>query len=377
MHIVQIVPTIGSGSGVGGTAQRLALEFERLGHRVENFTADTARGHSRRRFRSLLLHRLSRVWYAVDFSLAGTREARRFLADRPGAVSICHNAVMTGDVYVNHGIVFSSMRARGDAVWRMARNPLHTFTFVRDRIRYRGHSHRAIVALTDREVDELTRVYGRIAAPVTVIPHGVDLDRFRPPDAAQRTAARAALGLDAEHRVALFIGHELERKGVAEAIDALVHAPTVLLLVVGGDGAAIERMRRRAGRAGVADRVLFVGPQSDLPRYFSAADMLVFPSSYESYGLVITEALASGVPVIATPTGCAPDVIVDGMNGHLVDRDPAAIGELLERVAATDVDDWRSACRSSVEHLTWRAAAERYLALLREVAPQRATEAVR
>ena len=372
MHIVQIVPTIGSGSGVGGSVMRLSEEFRRLGHTVEAFTADMARGHGRAQPRSLLLHRLSRIWYAVEFSVAGTRAAKRFLAQRPAAVSICHNAVLAGDVYVNHGIVFSSMRARGETLWRMVRNPLHSFTFVRDRIRYRGHAHRAIVALTDDEVGELSRAYGRVAPPVTVIPHGVDLERFRPPDPAERAAARSALNLDDEHRVALFIGHEFERKGVGEAIDALVHAPTVMLLVVGGYASAIQRMRRRAESAGVAERVLFSGPQTDLPRFFAAADLFLFPSHYESYGLVITEALASGIPVIATRTGCATDLIDDGVNGYLVDHDPVMIGDALERIAATDVSEWRERCRASVSHLTWRATAERYVALLRAVAPERA-----
>ncbi|UNK72605.1 glycosyltransferase family 4 protein [Microbacterium sp. H1-D42] len=373
MHIVQIIPVIGSGSGVAGSAQHLSTQFRELGHTVESFTADAARGHARRQFRSLFMHRLSRVWYAVEFSIAGTRKAKRFLAERPDAVSICHNAVMTGDVYVNHGIVFAAMQARGNLVWRMLRNPLHTFTFFRDRVRYRGHAHRAIVALTDGEVDTLKRVYGRVAAPVTVIPHGVDLERFTPPTPAQRLAARAALNLDDEHRVALFIGHEFDRKGLSDAIAALAHAPTAMLLVVGGFASAIQQMREHSEKIGVAERVLFVGPRTDLPSYFAASDMFVFPTLYESYGLVITEALASGVPVIATRVGCAPDVIVDGENGYLTERDPASIGDLMERVAATDISGWRDACRASVEHLTWRATAEKYVELLARVAPERAS----
>ncbi|MBY6060283.1 glycosyltransferase family 4 protein [Microbacterium esteraromaticum] len=372
MHIVQIIPVIGAGSGVAGSANQLGAHLRELGHTVESFTADDARGHARKRFRSLFLHRVSRVWYAIDFSIAGTRKAKRFLAERPGAVSICHNAVMTGDLYVNHGVVMAAMRARGDTVWRMLRNPLHTFTFVRDRIRYRGHAHRGIVALTDSEVDVLRDVYGRVAVPVAVIPHGVDLDRFAPPTPDRRAQARAALNLDDEHRVALFIGHELDRKGVPIAIDALVQAPTVLLLIVGGYASAIERMRKRAEAAGVADRVLFVGPRSDLPAYFAASDMFVFPSVYESYGLVITEALASGVPVISAPVGCAPDVIVDGENGYLVERSAAALADAMERIAATDVADWHEACRASVEHRSWRATAQKYVELLARVAPERA-----
>ncbi|REJ08022.1 glycosyltransferase family 1 protein [Microbacterium bovistercoris] len=372
MHIVQIVPVIGSGGGVSGSAARLGEEFRALGHTVETFTADSARGHARRRFRSLFLHRLSRVWYAVEFSIAGTRKARRFLATRPRAVSICHNAVMTGDLYVNHGIVAAAMRARGDTLYRMLRNPLHVFTYLRDLVRYRSHRHRAVVALTPGEVDALHRTYGRIVPPVAVIPHGVDLERFAPPAPEQRRAARERLNLDDEHRVALFVGHELDRKGVPAAIDALVHAPTVLLLVVGGYRSAVERMRRRAEAAGVADRVLFTGPQTNIPDYLAAADMFVLPSDYESFGLVITEALASGVPVIATRVGCAPDVIVEGENGHLVAADAAMIGDRMERLAAEDVTARYADRRASVAHLTWRATAERYLALLAELAPERA-----
>ena len=364
MHIVQIAPVIGPGGGVSGSAHQLGTALTALGHTVENFTASDALRRGRRPFRSLLLHRLSRVWYAIAFSIAGTRRARRFLAERPGAFSICHNAVMAGDIYVNHGVVAAAMQARGDMLWRMLRNPLHTFTFVRDRIRYRGHTHRAVVALTEAEIEVLTTVYGRVGPPVTVIPHGVDLDRFRPAATEERRAARTMLGLDDEHRVALFVGHELDRKGLPLAIDALAHAPTVLLLVVGGYAAAIDRMRRRAVTAGVADRVLFVGPQGNLSTHFAASDMFVLPSDYESFGLVITEALASGVPVIATRVGCAPDLIVDGENGYLVDRDAAQIGDRFEQIAATDIERWHSRCRGTVAHLSWRHAAERYVALL-------------
>ena len=101
-------------------------------------------------------------------------------------MSICHNDVMAGDIYVNHGLLQPAMRARGHYGWRMLRNPVHLFTAVRDRRRYRRRTHRAVVALTRAEADLLRATYGKVAAPISVIPNGVDLERFRPPTSAER-----------------------------------------------------------------------------------------------------------------------------------------------------------------------------------------------
>ena len=63
----------------------------------------------------------------VWLSTVGGARARRFLAERPDAISICHNDFMAGDVYVDHGVILASMRARGNPAWLMIRNPFHVF----------------------------------------------------------------------------------------------------------------------------------------------------------------------------------------------------------------------------------------------------------
>ena len=372
MRIVQIAPNVAPGSGIAGVAWELERAFRAQGHTVESLTAAGLVRTRPRTQRAAWLRRLSLAGTQFALLTRGTGRARRYLAARPDAVALCHGMVLAGDVFVNHVITIAAVRARGHIVWRALRNPMVPFAYVTDRIRYRGRTHRAIVALTSAEVAELERWYGTVAAPIEVIPNGVDLERFRPPEALERDAARAGFGLDGEHRVALFVGHELRWKGVPATIDALVHAPTVMLLVVGGDSETIPQMLRRAERAGVADRVHFAGVKTDLSGAFAAADMFVFPTLYEPYGMVISEALASGLPVIATRAGCAVDLVVDGVNGYLVDPDPVDIAARLEQVAATDVADWRTACRSSVEHLGWDRIARRYLALLAAVRPDAA-----
>jgi|GEM_PF-414150 len=372
MRIVQIAPSVAPGAGISGVAWELERAFRAEGHEVESLTAAQLVAVRPRTQRAAWLRRLSMVGTQFRLVVRGSARARAYLAERPDAVALCHGMVLAGDVFVNHVITIAAVRARGNALWRVLRNPMVPFAYVVDRIRCRGRTHRAIVALTSAEVAELEHSYGAVTAPIEVIPNGVDLDRFRPPSAAARAAARAELGLDDEHRVALFVGHELRWKGVPLAIDALAHAPTVMLLVVGGDSETIPLMLRRAERAGVADRVHFAGVKTDLAGVFAAADMFVFPTLYEPYGMVISEALASGLPVIATRQGCAVDLVEDGVNGYLVDPDPADIAARLEQVATTEVADWRDACRRSVEHLGWDRIARRYLALLAAVRPNAA-----
>ncbi len=368
MHIVQIVPFLGPGSGVAGVAYNLQEQFRADGHTVEAFTMATA-GYRRKRpwpktplFRAFALMRRM-VW----FTTVGTYRAQRFLAARPGAVSICHNNAMVGDVYVNHGVVVAAMRARGRGLWRVLRNPTHPFTFFRDLIRYRSRIHRAVVALSESEADTLRQVYGKVTPRIEVIPNGVDLQRFRPPTPDERAAARATFHLDAEDRVVLFVGHEFRRKGLEHAIAALAHAPTVLLLVVGGSAGIIDEATTQAEQLGVRERVLFVGPRFDLPLFLHAADIFILPSSYEANALVVLEALAAGLPVLATRVGYAPEVIEDGVNGYLIDQDAARIGDRMEELAAAHLEAWAPRARAAAEQHGWAATARAYEALLREL----------
>ncbi|MCD2441024.1 glycosyltransferase family 4 protein [Agromyces sp. SYSU K20354] len=366
-HIVQIAPAINPGSGVAGVAHALEREFIAAGATVERFTAAEA-GRPARGFRgpTPLATHLTRARNVVWFSTVGTRRARRFLAERPDAVSITHNDVMAGDVYVNHGLLQAAMRARGDYAWRMVRNPVHLFTALRDRIRYRGSTHRAVVALTTTEAALLSSTYGRVRAPIHVIPNGVDIERFRPPDAAERVQARARLGVDDDddRTIAVFIGHEFERKGLPLALEALRTAPDVLLLVIGGTPDMIRRAQAQARTRGVGERVHFAGTHGNPIPFLWASDVLVLPSAYEANALVVLEALACGLPVVSTHVGFAPDILVDGENGFLVDRSAEAVGTRLDELSSQPLDEWRVRARQTAEQYAWPKIARRYLELI-------------
>ena len=357
VRIVQIAPEISPGSGVAGVAYELERALTAAGAHMERFTQIEARRHPATAPRS----RLGHAWDVVWFSTVGTRRARTFLASRPDAVSICHNDALIGDVYVNHGLLQAAMRARGHYVWRMVRNPLHLFTALRDRRRYRGDYHRLIVALTPREAALLTETYGRVRAPIEVIPNGVDIARFRPPTSEERAASRRELGLSASAPLAVFIGHEFDRKGLPIALDALVRTPQVHLLVVGGTAEMIDGARASAARLGLTDRVTFAGLLPDAVAALWAADVLVLPSAYEANALVLLEALACGIPVVSTPVGAAPDLVVDGVNGYLIERDAGALADRLAAMGDAPVDTLRAACRATAEQYSWTVVAAQYL----------------
>lgn len=366
--IVQIAPAVAPGTGAEGVAYHLEREFRRAGAATERFTLAEARGGwlpaPGMGWRGKAALALRVVW----FSTVGTVLARRYLAARPDAVAICHNDVLAGDIYVNHGILRAAMRARGRYAWRMVRNPLHLFTAARDTIRYAGRTHAVVVNLTEGERRLLRRTYRRLRPRPVVISNGVDTERFAPPTPAERAAARAALGLDDRAVVALFVGHEFERKGLGIALAALtMDDGAAHLVVVGGTLQMVAEAHEQAERLGVVRRVRFVGTQGDPRPSFRAADLLVLPSAYEANALVVLEALACGLPVLVTPVGYAPDLIVDGENGYLVDRTPEALAARLRDLASADLAPWRARARASAERHAWPLIAQEYLRLVEEI----------
>ena len=367
-RIVQIAPSVAAGSGVEGVAYHLEREFVRAGVPTERFTMAEARGGwlpdpgPGWRGKAVLAARVA--W----FSSVGTVLARRFLARRPDAVAICHNDALAGDIYVNHGILRAAMQARGHYAWRMARNPVHLFTALRDTLRYAGDAHSVVVNLTEEERTLLQETYRRLRPRAVVISNGVDTERFAPPTAEERARARAALGLADDDVVALFVGHEFERKGLDVALAALPRCDaTVRLVVVGGTPPMVADAAHHAERLGVASRVRLVGAQPDPRPYFRAADVFVLPSAYEANALVVLEALACGVPVLATPVGYAPGIIADGENGFIIERTAESLAARLDQLAVADRAPWQAFARATAERHAWPRIAAQYLSLVAEV----------
>lgn len=363
MIILQIAPVIAPGTGVGSVAYHLEQEWAEMGHDVRRFTLTEARGDWIPRGTGPWSSRLGHAARVVWFSTAGTLLARRAVAALPaGAVAVCHNDALAGHVYVNHGVLAAAMRARGRFAWRMVRNPLHLFTTARDALRFATRTHAVVVSLARHETAELQRTYPALVPRATVIPNGVDLQAFEPASPSVRAEVRRSLGLPSDAVVLLFVGHEFERKGLFVALEALGELPSSHhLLVVGGTDEAVRDLLTRSVRAGVAERVTAVGRQGDSRQYYGAADVLLLPSSYEADPLVVLEALASGVPVVATDVGGVADIVEDGRNGYVVERTPPAVAAGVRALCAQDMEGLRARARASAQTRSWARVAGAYL----------------
>jgi type III pantothenate kinase len=197
---------------------------------------------------------------------------------------------------------------------------------------------RVLPTCTD-EVFELLRL-GADNTRLNVVPCGVDLDLFTPDGPAEERAPG--------RRRLLYVGRLVQRKGIGNVISALPRLPDAELVVAGGPPAAeldddgeARRLRELAAELGVADRVDLRGrvDRERLPALIRSADAVVTVPWYEPFGIVPLEAMACGVPVVATAVGGMIDSIVDGRTGvHVPPRDPdrlaEAIADLLAHPAA-------------------------------------------
>jgi UDP-glucose:(heptosyl)LPS alpha-1,3-glucosyltransferase len=215
-----------------------------------------------------------------------------------------------------------------------------------------------------------------------VIGNGVDVTRFTPATPEERVAARrrmtAELGVPDDAVVGLFVGHEYDRKGLPLAVEALAGLPTdVHLLVVGGTADLIAQGELWAEQHGVSEQVHFAGQLADPRPGFHAADFFTLPSAYEANALVVLEALACGLPVVATPVGYAPEIVRDGHNGYLVERNVAALRTAFTALAEADRDELARHARESALPHAWSQVARRYLDLFDELVQQRASGTAR
>jgi D-inositol-3-phosphate glycosyltransferase len=197
-----------------------------------------------------------------------------------------------------------------------------------------------IVAATTVERTHLVKHYGADPARIAVIPCGVDTNLFLPGDQA---AARAVLGLDDQLQL-LYVGRLAPIKGLETLLDAMARlraaGTRVRLSIVGGDAdeplnGHEGELRARLARLDLRSAVTFVGaqPQERLRAWYVAADATVLPSHYESFGMVAMEAMACGIPVVASRVGGLQTTVRDGVTGLLVpDHDPAALAGALDRL---------------------------------------------
>lgn len=234
-----------------------------------------------------------------------------------------------------------------------------------------------IVVATPAEQSQLEFLYKANSKKLRIIPPGVDLSHFYP---IPRDEAREVIGVPLKNRMILFVGRIEPLKGLETLIRALAYMQKTSqlvccphsLVIVGGDpeetplnvNAEMARVQALVRELDIRDLVLFLGKkdQQTLPYYYSAADVVVVPSHYESFGMVALEAMACGTPVVASQVGGLGFLIRDGVTGYVIpDGEPELLGNrLMELILDPQLREkmGRQASQLAQEYSWERIAAE-------------------
>ena len=222
-----------------------------------------------------------------------------------------------------------------------------------------------IVLPTQKEKEHLIQYYHAPVDKIRIVPCGVNLELFKPMD---KLSVRRHLAFHMDDLIVLYVGRYTPIKGLDRLFKAfrnLTHLSYLRLVMVGGDGEhspMFRQLKSKAKALHIENRLIFAGrvDQETLPEYYSAADVLVVPSYYESFGLVALEALACGTPVVTTSVGAMEDIVKDGVTGYVAkDTDPQHYARLIETILLKQQQNGLSPSeiRSSVAEFTWSRSA--------------------
>ncbi|HUA74438.1 MAG TPA: glycosyltransferase family 4 protein [Solirubrobacteraceae bacterium] len=267
---------------------------------------------------------LAYPWFMFAGSIV-TALRRRGVVQATGAIVL--NRVDVVAVHYCHQIGPANP-SRSSPLFRLHAALVSRMLRVAERLCFRASRGAAFVGVSEGVAAEVREHYPELGARTTAIHNGVDVEGFAPGAREQEARARRAqLGIAPGRLLAAFVGSEWERKGLEPLIRALARAPGWDVLVA-GDGDR-ERYQALADSLGVGEAIHWLGVTRDVGLVYALADAFVLPSAYETFSLVTFEAAASGLPLLATPVSGVRELIEDGRNGYLIDREPATIARRL------------------------------------------------
>lgn len=270
------------------------------------------------------------------------------------------------DVLTLHEVHKGMIKSRDH--WRIKQYlPWELSTLYYERRNLNDPKIKKIKCLSMGEKHEVVNYYNVDEEKIAVIPNGVDLNEFRP-DPKKRAEIREELGFDNEEIILMFSANEFKRKGLEYVIKSLPAVSTnIKLMVVGRDDSV--PYKKLASSLGVSRRVIFSGFVPDIKAYYLASDIFVFPTFYEAFSLATLEAVACGLPILATNVNGTGELIHHGYNGFFITRDEK---DIANRINVLTQDEklrrfMSLNARKTAENYSWKAAAEKTLKLYKTV----------
>ncbi len=184
-----------------------------------------------------------------------------------------------------------------------------------------------LITKMDAVIATSNKTASYLDCPSTVVMHGIDTDRFSP--SADKSAAKTALGLNSEQNFIGCFGRVRHQKGTDLFVDTMIAVlpsrPQWSAIVAGrATGPHVEfenGLKEKVRAADLSERILFVGEHTNINEWHRALDLFIAPQRWEGFGLTPLEAMATGVPVIATDVGAFPELVVADQTGEVIPRD--------------------------------------------------------
>lgn len=251
-------------------------------------------------------------------------------------------------------------------------NPLNLIVLSLEKFTFKSKNYKKIIAVSEVTKNEIMAEYGVPTEDIVVIPNGINLDEFNLENKEiLRREIRHRHRIKQEEIIILFVGHEFKRKGLKYLLEAipLINNDLTKILVVGRSNE--KPFVEIAKKLGLAERVIFVGHAPKVQEYFACADIFCFPTLDEAFGLVITEALAAGLPTITSKIAGAAELMQNGKDGLLLD-DPTSPQEIASKINLL-INDKRlrehisKEAQNTAQKYSWAEIARRTLEVYREV----------
>jgi UDP-glucose:(heptosyl)LPS alpha-1,3-glucosyltransferase len=373
MRIALSSPDVNLVGGVERVAVEAANGLARAGHHVTVYGARIDRAVLDERVR---VHRIA-IPASLDVvsGLGFRRRAARAIAGDRADVHGAFSALSPpGGVFwipSVHVVAYDMLLARRSALGGLPvrLNPYHRGRLRLERSMLAPGGCARLLALTEGVKRDVVERFGTPEGDVEVLAPGFDPEMFSPARHARlRAQARARHGYSEHDRVLLFVANELERKGFDVLLDALALLDDPAVKLLGAGRVAPQAYRSQIERLGLADRVRWIGSSSDVGLLHAASDAFVLPTRYEPWGLVIVEALGSGLPAVTTRLAGAALAVQDGRTGRLLSdpEDPVELAEGL-RWALSSAPATARAIADSVRDYTWEEVIASYERVLHGV----------
>src|SRR3990172_12213180 len=254
----------------------------------------------------------------------------------------------------------------------MCLNPRHSSLLLLEKIIFKQKRYRQITCISEQCKREIMHHYKLPAHDIEVIYNGVDTDAFTPRmRLPYRDIVRTKYRIASDEVLLLFVGSGFKRKGLHHTIEALslIDRSKKIKLLVAGRGRR-RKYLNLAQKKGITDRVIFAGVCKHIQEIYAAGDIFVFPSEYDAFGTACLEAMASGLPVIASRTSGVSEIITHGKDGFVINH-PINAQEIAHYIHLLLEEEKRgqmgTAARQKAELYSFEANVEKTLRIYQKV----------